>query len=588
MKNIFSILGLIISVSILAGCQPQKQVLPLEKIKLNFENNEAVSYSDVISFYESLAGHYSEAEIFEYGFTDIGKPLHLFVISEDGDFDPASVRSKHKRIVLINNGIHPGEPCGVDASLQFAKDLLENKDNLKRLLTNTVICIIPVYNIGGYFNQSKFWRTNQDTPEINGFRGNARNLDLNRDFVKADSENAKSFSRIFQHWRPDVFLDTHTTNGSDHQYAITLIAQHSVSMHPKMGKYFDETMVPALYKKMDEGEYEMIPYIYSLGRSPDDKGIVNYIATPRFSTGYSALFNNFCFMTENHVYKEFKDRVKSVYNFIKALSEFTNDNAYAIGEVIQQANEETKSQKEFVLNWELDENKYDTIKDFKGFELKKKKSKLTGLDRYYYDRNSPFTKDIKYFTYYNPAEKITVPQYYIIPQAWWQAIWRLQLNGVEMHQLTKDTLITCEIYYIENNEFSSRPYNGHFVHNNFETRVDTQQIQYRRGDFLIETNQINNKYIVNVLEPKAPDSYFRWNFFDSIFDRREYFSTYNFEEKATEILESNPDLKKEFEKKRKTDKEFAANYWVQLNYIYTRSDYYEKSHLRYPVGRILN
>ena len=83
-----------------------------------------------------------------------------------------------------------------------------------------------------------------------GYRGNAKNLDLNRDFVKMDTENAKSFAEINRTWRPHVFLDTHTTNGSDHQYSITLIpAQHN-SMQQDIGDFFSKEMIPDLYRRM--------------------------------------------------------------------------------------------------------------------------------------------------------------------------------------------------------------------------------------------------------------------------------------------------------------------------------------------------
>ena len=193
-------------------------------LKLRYEEDYTPTYYEIIDMYKLLDETYSIASLQDdNGLTDSGKSLHLFVIDKDRDFDPVKAREKGKAILLINNGIHPGEPCGIDASLQFADDILRNMDGLQEMLDNTVICIIPVYNVGGCLYRSHFHRTNQPGPYEAGYRGNYKNLDLNRDFVKMDTENAKSFARITRKWDPDVVLDTHTTNGSDHQYSITLI-----------------------------------------------------------------------------------------------------------------------------------------------------------------------------------------------------------------------------------------------------------------------------------------------------------------------------------------------------------------------------
>ena len=193
-------------------------------INLKYEQNYTPTYSEVIEMYQLLGSKYENAKLVENGLTDVGKPLHTFIINSENEFDPVKIKAQGKAVLLINNGIHPGEPAGIDASLQFADDILRNKNGIASLLKNTVIVIIPAYNIGGLLNRSAYNRSGQTTPYETGFRGNAANLDLNRDFVKCDSENAKSFAKIFQEWDPDIFLDTHTTNGSDHQYSITLIA----------------------------------------------------------------------------------------------------------------------------------------------------------------------------------------------------------------------------------------------------------------------------------------------------------------------------------------------------------------------------
>ncbi len=262
------------------------------QINLRYEENKTFSYNEIISAYQYLDKTYAEAKLFEVGLTDIGKPLHLFVISKDQDFNPTSIHAKGKCVIFINNGIHPGEPPGIDASIQFSEDLLSGKDGMNKLLENTVICIVPVYNLGGCLNRSPYHRTNQVTPPEAGFRGNAQNLDLNRDFIKMDSKNARSLIKAFHNWKPEVFLDTHVTNGSDHQYVITLISTVFQRLPEPMSKFFKEKMIPDLFTQMKKTPYEMTPYVnWMKGGSNPDKGIAAYFDTPRVSTGFASMFN---------------------------------------------------------------------------------------------------------------------------------------------------------------------------------------------------------------------------------------------------------------------------------------------------------
>ena len=312
-----------LSFVILIGCfslsvSAQKPAL----LKLKYEQNYSPTYYETIEMFQLLDKHYENAILLEKGLTDCGKPLHLFVINSESEFNPAKIKEQGKTVLLINNGIHAGEPEGIDASLWFADDMLRNKDGMAKLLEKTVIIIIPVYNIGGHLNRSAYNRSGQTTPYETGFRGNYANYDLNRDFTKCDSENARSFSKIFTEWNPDVFLDTHTTNGSDHQYSITLIPP-APSLYPQvMEKFLRNKLIPDLYSGMKKGDYELIPYVNYIFNDPK-QGIAATQEGPRYSSGFASMFHSYGMMTENQIYRKFPDRVKSCYQFIRVLAEFT-------------------------------------------------------------------------------------------------------------------------------------------------------------------------------------------------------------------------------------------------------------------------
>ena len=116
----------------------------------------------------------------------------------------------------------------------------------------------------------------------------------------------------------------------------------------------------------------------------------------------------------------------------------------------------------------------------------------------------------------------------------------------------------------------------------------TKSRQFYEGDLLIPMDQIGNKYIIEMLEPQAWDSFFRWNFFDSVLDQREYFESYIFEETAYNLLQTDDDLRKKFEEKKASDEEFANNAWEQLYYLYKKSPNFEADYRLYPVMRVVN
>lgn len=579
----------VILVFLMTGCknavQNEQPAEPL--VHLKYEQNLSSTYSEVIANYQKLDSAWPEAKLLECGLTDCGKPLHLFVISSDRQFDPVKIRKSGKRIVLINNGIHSGEPEGIEGSMLAADDILRNLDGMRRYLENTVVCIIPVYSVGGLLYQNRWHRTNQTGPDNPGYRGNYQNLDLNRDFVKLETENARSFVKIFRRWDPDVFLDTHTTNGSDHQYVITYLpAQHN-SMPEPVGNFFSETMIPAMYAKMRGTPYEMIPYAEWDVESPE-QGIANYVQTPRFSTGYAQLFHTLPQMIENHCYKPYPDRVQSIYLFILKLIEFTEENGSRISEVRAESKNRVKMQKEFALSYKIDSSNFRTV-EFRGYRMGFDKSPLTGEDRRIYDHSKPFTiKSVPVYDDYSPSKTVTAPVYYLVPQAWDEVIERLNINGIVMQRLASDTVLTAEVYYIDSLVWATEVSNGHNFHQRFTTRKEVQAIPFYAGDYLVPVNQDANYFIVNQLEPEGADSYFRWNFFDPCLEDREWFSPHPvLEDKIAKYLSETPESRKLLDDAIAANPKLAKDRTAQMYFVYSRCGLANKWFNRYPVARIM-
>src|SRR4051812_281780 len=282
---------LLLLVPVFCFVQAKAQLTPFE---LSKDKNYTATYAEVMTYYQTLAKQQPQMKLFNYGSTDIGKPLTLVVLSKQKVFDPIQIKKQNKRVLLINNGIHPGEPEGIDASMMLVRDLLKKN----QLPEDVVVCIIAVYNIDGNRNRGHS-RANQNGPGEYGFRGNYRNLDLNRDFIKADSRNALAFTQILNTWQPEVMLDNHVSDGADYQYVMTLIETQKDKQNPILAGYTSKTMTADLYKGMKKSGYEMIPYGAGEQGLPDS-GIVSFMETPRFSTGFAAQHNIISYMTETH------------------------------------------------------------------------------------------------------------------------------------------------------------------------------------------------------------------------------------------------------------------------------------------------
>lgn len=267
-----------------------------QNISTPFELNnglESQGYTAIIDWWKKLDDGSGKVKMLSMGMTDANFPLHLVVLSNNGDHNFSNIHKNNKRVILINNGIHPGEPDGIDASMLMARDIVTNKYSIP---DNIVLAIIPVYNIGGCLNRSKNYRVDQNGPVEKGFRGNSQNLDLNRDFIKCDSREARAFAEIFHLVDPDVFIDNHVSNGADYQHVMTLLTTQHNKLGGKMGQFINKEFDPGLTKLMKEKNFDLIPYVNVHGETPE-QGWSQYWDSPRYSSGYAALWNVFAFVS---------------------------------------------------------------------------------------------------------------------------------------------------------------------------------------------------------------------------------------------------------------------------------------------------
>jgi hypothetical protein len=542
------------------------------------------TYAEGIAWYQRIAADFKEIDIQTKGLTDSGFPLHLVLYSKNRKFDLAKLKAQGKAIFFINNAIHPGEPDGVDASMLLLRDMALHPERFP-MLDSVVVALIPFYNIGGTLNRSSTSRVSQNGPEEHGFRGNARNYDLNRDFIKADTRNALSFEAIFQALDPDVFIDTHVSNGADYQYTMTFCYAQEEKLGGVLGKFHKETFLPYLYDHMKKTGFEATPYVNAFGQTPD-KGFSQFPDWPRYSTGYAALFHTMGMMTETHMLKPYPQRVKATYALLEGVLQFLGKHRARLLAVRQATKEAVKTQTEFPLTWKLNREKFSEV-EFKGYEPEYPLSQVSDQKRLYYNRDKPLNKIVPFYDHYDVDLKATKPSAYIIPQGWHNVIERLKVSGVQMRQLQQDSTLELEVYIIDAFQSAKNPYEGHHQNTSVDLHTERHQINLRKGDFFIPLNQWRNRFIVEVLEPQGVDSYFRWNFFDTVLQEKGGYSSYVFEDLAAELLQKDPALKRKLEEKKQGDKAFAENAGAQLDFVYRNSIYWEKEYMRYPVYRVL-
>ena len=581
MTTTLKLLPLFLFLALRANSQP---AIPTS-LQTPFERSagrQTATYAECIAFYQQLDKLSPALSIRVMGMSDAGYPYHVVLYSNDGVADPVVWHRQHKMVILINNGIHPGEPDGVDASMLLLRDLVTKKI---RIPDNIALAVIPLYNIGGALNRSSWSRVNQNGPESYGFRGNAQNLDLNRDFTKNDSRNARSFVEIF-HWvDPVVQIDNHVSDGADYQYTMTLLATQWNKLGGETGTFLHDVFQPALFADMEKKGWPMTPYVEFEEGNPD-RGWDGFYDEPRYSSGYAALFHTMAFMPETHMLKPFSDRVRSTFALMQTI---IGEASVHAAELLAHRSHDLAADRDssrLSLDWKVDTTRWDEL-NFRGYTADTKISGVTGLPRLYYDHARPYEKKVRFYDYFTGDAAVGVPSAYLVPQGWHDVIDLLKLNGVRIRTIGADTTVSVEVYHIADYKSSPRAYEKH--HKNTATKVAAtrESIHLLRGDYMIPTDQPARRFLVEMLEPTGEDSYFAWNFFDAILQEKEGYSAYRWEDVAEQWLKDHPQLRTELEEKRKADAAFAQDGRQQLNWVYRHTPYYEPAHLRYPVYRVV-
>ncbi len=546
---------------------------------------ETPQYKQTVEYCKKLADASPWIKYVSFGVSPQVPELPLLIVDRNGNFTPLKVHKSGNAVLLIEAGIHPGEIDGKDAGLMFIRDIAIYK-KYEDLLDHVTILFIPIFNVDGHERFSQYNRINQNGPKEMGWRTTAQNLNLNRDFLKADTPEMKAWLKMFNKWLPDFFVDIHATDGADFQYVMTYALETLGNMDDGLTAWAENEYLKVMEEDMEIAGYPIFPYV-AFRRWHDPKsGLRSMLSTPRLSQGYSAIQNRVGFLIENHMLKDYKTRVSATYEALVITCEILNKEYIKLVMLNKKADEYSAGSefrnKKFPIDFRASNDSI--MIDFKGFEYEVVRSNLSGGNWFKYS-DKPVDFKLPYFNDQKPVVEVDLPEAYIIPPEWIDVIERLELHGIKYSQLDEPVVIPVKTYKFKNVSWRQLPYEGrHPV--SFDYDEITEEREFPAGSVVIDMNQRTARVIAHILEPKAPDSYLYWGFFDAIFEQKEYAESYVMESLARKMLAEDPELKKEFEQMKTNNPDFANNFWAILNWFYSKTPYWDQKKNVYPVGKI--
>ncbi len=555
-----------------------------------YENSgklETPRYQATIDYCRQLDASSEMITYTSFGKSARGLDLPLLILDREGLSDPALIHAAGRTILLIQACIHAGECEGKDAGLMLMRNLASG-DSGYGLLDNVSIIFIPIFNVDGHERFGPYNRINQNGPKEMGWRTTATNLNLNRDFLKADTPEMQAWLAMFNKWLPDFFIDCHTTDGADYQYVLTYLMEIYGDMDEGLSGWCEKTFISRMEQHMKRSGYPVFPYVEFRNWHDPRSGLYTEVAPPMLSQGYTALRNRPGLLIETHMLKPYQQRVEGTYECILTTLEILNKESKTFNSLVKKADmyacSESFLKTPFPLRFETKKDD-STMVGFLGVEYTDVKSDISGGDWFIYSKK-PETFNIPYFSSTRPVLTVKLPYAYIIPAEWAAVIDRLKIHGIRTTTLTRDATINVTTCRLKNPKWQQNPYEGRHLMTNIEYDEIEETRTFPAGSLVIETMQPAGRIIPHILEPKGNGSYLYWGFFDAVYEQKEYGESYVIEKIAREMLEKDPALKKEFEQKKLADTSFAKNPEQILNWFYNKSLYSDNHKGIYPVGKI--
>ncbi len=547
-------------------------------------------YAETVDYCKRMAKASPWVRYTSFGVSPQGRALPLVIVSKERAFDPPKAASTGKPIVLIQSGIHAGEIDGKDASLMLIRDIAIRK-TCATLLDHAILLFVPIFNVDGHERFGPFNRINQNGPQEMGWRVTSQNLNLNRDYMKADAPEMRAMLALFSTWLPDLTVDCHVTDGIDMQYDVTYSMETAQDIDPELRSWITGTFLPTVLSKVEASGHRIFPYVTPRADDDPGTGLSEGVMLPRLSTGYAALQNRPSLLIETHMLKPYRDRVDATYQVLKAALETINGAPELLHTAVRHADQTTIRAGESydprkALPLRFGEGQGSERRKFLAIKFLTEPSDISGMSRRVYT-GEPYEIDVPLFDETVVTDSVSIPLAYLIPEEWKFIPEIMKLHGVKMQVLVAPVTATVESYMFSNIRWNDAPYEGRQMAT-FKVNTITESRTYPAGTVLIPMNQRAAKVAMYLLEPRSPDSFAAWGFFNAIFEQKEYAEPYVMEEEARKMIAADPGLKKEFEQKLQLDSTFSKNPHARLNWFYLRSRWADPWLDKYPIGRVVS
>jgi len=552
---------------------------------------ETGDYAEAIDFCRRLEHASPWVKLVFYGTSGQGRALPLLVISKDRAFTPEAARRIGKPIVLIQNGIHAGEIEGKDASLALIRDMTVTHAR-DALLDHVTLLVLPIFSVDSHERRSRYNRINQNGPEEMGWRTSPIGLNLNRDYLKAETPEMKAMlGHVFTRWWPHLLVDDHTTDGADYRYDITYGIDHGPAVPAAVERWMDEALIGRVMPKLEAMGHLPAPYLGFRRWQDPRSGIDLGSAPPRFSTGYANIQCRPGLLVETHMLKPYESRVKATYDLLVALLEEVNahpdalKNAVATAEaqVTARAREKDAARRMVVLRSQS--SGQSEPMPYRGIEGREAWSDVAGapVTRF---TGAPWDTVIPVFREQVATVSILQPAGYLVPREWTIVAEKLDLHGVRYRRFASAWSDSVEVQHVDDWKDERLSEGHHPIAVNRVSRVKARR-SFRAGDLWVPLDQRGALVAMHLLEAQAPDGLMRWNAFDTVFERKEYAERYVMEPIARRMIASDPALADSFRAKVKADSAFARDPDARLDWFFRRSPWADPDQDNHPALRAL-
>lgn len=527
-----------------------------------------------------------QVRCFEFGRTPEGRPMLALAASADGTLDAAAARRAGRPVVLMQGGIHAGEIDGKDAGLRALRQMLESSLAKDALKTATLV-FVPVFNVDGHERFGRWNRPNQVGPEEMGWRATSQNLNLNRDYVKAEAPEMQAMLRLLGEWDPILYVDLHVTDGAKFEHDVSYTVTPTLAGREPI-RQVGVAVRDELMKRMSAQGSLPVDFYPSFIKDDDPTtGFAVAVGPKRFSQAYWASRNRLGILVETHSWKDYPTRVRITHHTIISLMEMAARDGQQWLAAAQAADRESAGIGGATVNLTYTNTPHVKTIEFRGYEYERSPSAVSGALMTRYNDKRPQIWRIPLLDEVQPAITVAAPRGgYLIPPSHARVVAeKLTLHGIEFRTVAQaQTGSDVEVFRATKAESGSSTFEGRSVFS-----VDGNWAKEKRdvaaGALFVPIAQARSELAMTLLEPRDPDSLVSWGYFAAAFERKEYMEAYVAEAVAEQMLKKDPALRQAFER-RLEDPKFAADPNARLDFFYQRHSSWDERYNLYPVFRV--